>query len=144
MTTKATEELVPLRAGMFEMPDSIDGVPRLNGQRCSACREVFASTDRVYCANCGEEALERIQLSAQGVVHTFTVVHQQLKGSLMHPPYVIARVRFPENVTVQSVLTDIEPGDVTIDMPVEACLKQVSEDEHARRVVNVFFRPARS
>ncbi len=142
MTTKAHEELRALREGMFEMPDSIEEAPHLYGQRCLACREVFASTERRFCANCGKDALERIKLGTRGIVHTFTIVHQQLKGSLMHPPYVIARVRLPEGVTVQGVLTDVDPHKVAIDMPVETCLKQVAEDETGCRVVASFFRPA--
>ncbi len=51
------QQMVPLREGMFEMPDTIEGTPKLFGQRCTACEEVFNTTERVYCANCSEEAL---------------------------------------------------------------------------------------
>ena len=142
MTSTETAEMVPLRAGMFEMPDSIDGKPQLYGQRCTSCTEVFASTGREYCANCGEPALEQILLGTSGKVHTFTIVHQQLPGSLMEIPYVIARVTLPEGVSVQTVLRDVEPQDVKIGMPVEICLQQLDEDDEGRAVVNFFFRPA--
>jgi uncharacterized OB-fold protein len=141
MTSTQTAEMVPLRAGMFEMPDSIEGKPRLYGQRCKNCKEVFATTGREYCANCGERALEQILLGTSGKVHTFTIVHQQLPGSLMEPPYVIARVTLPEGVSVQTVLCDVEPEDVKIGMPVEICLRQLEEDDEGRAVVNFFFRP---
>ncbi len=139
--TETAQKMVPLRPGMYEMPESLAGKPRLYGQRCKSCEELFTTTDREYCANCGEPALERVLLGTSGTVHTFTVVHQQLPGSLMEPPYVIARVQLPEGVAVQTVLCDVEPGDVAIGMPVEICLRQLEQDEEGRGVVNFFFRP---
>ena len=139
MTVTETE-LVPLEEGMFEMPDSIDGVPRLYGQSCANCGEVFTSTSREYCANCGESSLERILLGTSGTVHTFTTVYQKLPGSLIEPPYVIARVMLPEGVQVQTVLRAVDPGEVKIGMPVEIFLAPLEVDE-GRTVVNFFFRP---
>ena len=141
--TETATELVPLQAGLFEMPESIDGVPRLYGQRCTNCLEVFTSTSREYCANCGELSLERISLGTSGSVHTFTTVYQKLPGSLIEPPYVIARVMLPEGVQVQTVLREVDPGDVKIGMPVEIFLAPLEVDE-GRTVVNFFFRPQRT
>jgi len=144
MTTPDTQQaMVPLREGMFEMPDDINGTPQLCGQRCTACREVFGTTGRLYCANCGEESLEQALLGTRGTVHTYSTVRQPLKGSLIEPPYTIARVKLPDGVTVQTVLTNVEPEDVEIDMPVEICLKQLGEEEDGRPLVNFFFRPVR-
>jgi uncharacterized OB-fold protein len=142
--TKHESRLVPLREGMFEMPGTIDGTPRLLGQKCGNCNEVFATTQRVFCANCHEEALESVKLGTRGEVVTYTIVHQQLKGALVEVPYVIARVRLPEDVTVQTVLADVDPKDVTVDMPVEICLKKLSEDDAGNPIVNFFFRPAKT
>lgn len=144
-----TRKLVPLRPGMFEMPESLEGTPRLYGSRCTACGEIFADTRRVYCANCSQRALERITLGTTGEVYSYTTVRQPLRGSLIEPPYVIARVRLPEGVSVQTVLSDIEvpvdePPAVEIGMAVEICLKALKEDEDGNTVVNFFFRPARA
>lgn len=145
MTTADTaQHMVPLREGMFEMPDTIEGTPKLFGQRCTACKEVFNTTERVYCANCSEEALERITLGARGTVFSYTIVRQQLPGALVQAPYVMARVRLPEGVTVQTIITDVELEEVTIGMAVEICLKQLTEDDEQRAVVNFFFRPAKA
>lgn len=141
MSSTETAEMVPLREGMYEMPDTIDGKPQLYGQRCTNCSEVFASTGREYCANCGEPALEQILFGTSGKVHTFTIVHQKLPGSLIETPYVIARVTLPEGVSVQTVLCDVQPEAVEIGMPVEICLQQLDEDDEGRAVVNFFFRP---
>lgn len=143
MTTSA-QRMVPLRPGMFEMPDTIDGTPALYGQRCATCHETFGTTGREFCANCGEPALERVTLSTSGEVFTCTIVRQQLRGALVQVPYVLARVRLPEGVTVQTVLTEVDPAHAYIGMPVEICLKQLTEDEDGNAVVNFFFRPSKS
>ena len=141
-TKAAKTKLVPLREGMFKMPRSITGKPRLYGQRCSTCGEVFAN-QRVYCANCCQETLEQITLSTEGEVATFTIVRQQLPGSFMQAPYVLARVRLAEDVTVQTIITDVELDEVAIGMPVEICLRQLTEDDDGNSVVNFFFKPAK-
>ena len=139
-TGKNATELVPLEEGLFEMPDSIDGIPRLYGQRCANCDELFTSTSREYCANCGQRSLETIQFGTSGTVSTFTTVYQKLPGSLVEPPYVIARVTLPEGVKVQTVLREVEPDETKVGMPVEIFLAPLAI-EGDRVVVNFFFRP---
>jgi hypothetical protein len=141
-TKEAKTKLVPLREGMFKMPHSITGKPKLYGQRCSTCGEVFAN-QRVYCANCCQETLERITLGTEGEIATYTIVRQQLAGSFIEAPYVLARVRLPEDVSVQTIITDVELDEVAIGMPVEICLRQLTEDDDGNPVVNFFFKPAK-
>lgn len=142
MTTDSKVRMKPLREGLFEMPETLDGTPLLLGQRCTNCREVFAGIERSFCANCCEPTLERTTLSTRGEVFTYTVVRQQLRGALVEVPYVMARVRLPEGVTIQTVLVDVEPDEVRIGMPVDVCLKQLGEDDGSI-LVNFFFRPAK-
>lgn len=140
-STVAEKKFVLLQAGMHDMPESMSDKPRLYAQRCSNCSEAFSSLSRVYCANCGKETMQRMLLSTSGTIYTYTVVHQPLRGSLMEPPYVIAQVRMPEGVSIQTIMTDIEPDRMKIGMEVEICLKQVDENDEGEAVVNYFFRP---
>ncbi len=139
MTTAERKQL-PLRAGMFRMPEAAGEPPRLLGTRCADCGELFAAK-RAYCANCSGPRMEEVLLSTTGVVRTFTIVRQQPPGSLMVPPYVIASVRLDDGVNVQSLLADIDPEQVRIDMPVEIVLKAVKQDEAGNDLVATFFRP---
>lgn len=139
-SAKTAPKLVPLREGMFKMPRSINGKPRLTGQRCTTCGEQF-STQREYCANCCQPTLESITFGTSGEITTYTTVRQQLPGALIEAPYVIARVRLAEGVSVQTILSDVEPDEVKIGMKVETCLKQVTEDDDGNAVVSSFFKP---
>lgn len=131
---------VPLRAGMFTMPE--DGSPpRLIGCRCAACGETFFPR-RAFCAHCSSDRLEDVLLSRRGTIHTYTIVRQQLPGSAMTPPYAIVNVRLPEGVTVQSVMTDCDPADVRIGQEVEVVVRKIMENEAGEDVVNFLFRPA--
>lgn len=141
LAAKAAPKLVPLREGMFKMPRSINGKPRLLGQRCTSCGEQF-SNQRKFCANCCQPTLEAVTFGTSGEITTYTTVRQQLPDALIKVPYVIARVRLDEGVSVQTILTEVEPDEVTIGMKVVSCLKQVTEDSSGNAVVNSFFRPA--
>jgi uncharacterized OB-fold protein len=134
-------KLVPLREGMFKMPRSMNGKPRLLGQRCTSCGEQF-SNQREFCANCCEPTLENVMFGTTGEITTYTTVRQQLPGALIEAPYVIARVCLDEGVSVQTILSEIEPDEVEIGMKVVSCLKQVMEDDNGNAVVNTFFKPA--
>ncbi len=139
MTTAETKQ-VPLRPGMFRMPEASGDPPRLVGSRCRACGELFAAR-RAYCAYCSSPEMEEVVLATTGVVRTFTIVRQQPPGSVMVPPYVIASVRLDDGVGVQSLLTGVDPEKVRIDMLVEICLKAVKQDEAGNDLVATFFRP---
>ena len=141
MTTDTEQTLVPLREGMFEMPDTIDGTPVLYGTHCTSCDATTGSSERKYCARCFKPTLERTTLGTTGTVQSFTIVQQQLPGSLMKVPYVIASTRLAGGGGVQTILTGIEPEDVRVDIAVEICLRQVTEDDSGNPVVSFFFRP---
>jgi uncharacterized OB-fold protein len=114
----------------------------LYGTHCTSCDATTGSSERKYCARCFEPTLERTTLGTTGTVQSFTVVQQQLPGSLMKVPYVIASIRLAGGGGVQTILTDIEPADVRVDISVEICLRQVTEDDSGNPVVSFFFRPA--
>ena len=138
--TTAERKQIPLRPGMFRMPEKPGEPPRLLGTRCRACGELFAAK-RAFCAHCSSPEMEEVLLSATGVIRTYTIVRQQPPGSLIAPPYVIASVRLDDGVNVQSLLTDIDPEKAHIDLPVEIVLKAVKQDEAGNDLVATFFRP---
>ncbi len=140
MTQAPEKKQIPLRAGMFRMPERAGEPPRLVGVRCRACGELFASR-RAYCANCSSPEMEETLLSPTGEVRTFTIVRQQPPGSLIAPPYVIASIRLDDGVNVQTIMTGIDPEKVRIGMPVAITLKAVKEDEAGNEVVATFFKP---
>jgi uncharacterized OB-fold protein len=99
---------------------------RLRFLRCGACRR-YVHPPVPRCPYCLESALVPEVVSGTGVVHSFTVNHQQwIPGS---EPYVIGLVTIAEqdDVRLTTNLVDIAPDDVRIGMPVDVTFEQAED-----------------
>ena len=109
---------------------------RLLFQQCTACghRQFYP---RAMCTACaGEPAW--VEAAGRGTVHTFTVIRQNWSDPFKSQlPYVVVMVDLDEGVRMMAGLTDCEPGDVRIGMPVEAYTVVVEDG-----LGIPFFRPA--
>lgn len=143
MTATAGErqkKMVPLREGIFRIPQSPGEKPALIGCRCPQCGAHFFPR-RVICLACGHRGLEEALLSPRGRIYTFTIARQTPPGSLIQAPYALAQVELPEKVIVQSVLSDCDLDSLRIGMEVEMVLEKVKEDDEGNDVVAYKFRP---
>ncbi len=108
---------------------------RLRFLRCGGCRH-YVHPPAPRCPYCLDGPLEPEPVSGRGVVHSFTVNHQQwIPGS---DPYVIGLVTIAEqdDVRLTTNLVDCHIEDVHIGMPVEVTF------EHREDVWLPLFRPA--
>ena len=140
MGATATGGIVPLKDGLFVLPESPDGRPQLLGVECPSCHTRFAAK-RVVCLECGHRGMNECRLSSFGTVHTFTIIHQTPKGSVMEAPYAIAQVHLEDGPIVSSAIADV--SGVRVGLPVEMALHDVKVDDEGRRVVAYVFRPRR-
>jgi len=140
MDATTTGGIVPLKEGLFVLPETPDGRPQLLGVECTACRTRFAAK-RVVCLECGHRGMDECRLSPFGTVHTFTIIHQTPKGSVMEAPYAIAQVHLEDGPIVSSAIADV--SGVRVGLPVEMALHDVKVDDEGRRVVAYVFRPRR-
>ena len=142
MTTGAGEKqrrVVPLREGVFRIPQSSGEKPALIASRCPRCGAHFFPR-RAICLACGHQGLEEALLSARGRIYTFTIARQTPPGSLIQAPYVVAQVELPERVVVATVLSDCDVDSVRIGMDVEMVLEKVKEDGEGNDVVAYKFK----
>jgi len=92
---------------------------RLLVERCTACAaESFPP--RGICRSCRSRAVELVEVTGPGTVHSFTVNHQRWLPDL-EVPFAIVLVEFAEHpgVRVPGRLRGCAPEDVTIDLAVE-------------------------
>ena len=133
---------VPIKQGLFTMPDSTGKPPQLIGSRCRACGEVYFPPRRVGgCPNCYELDMEEILLSNRGKIESFSIIHQgpvEWQGPV---PYVAVTVELPEIVLVITTLTECDPADVKIGMDVELTLEKVGKDKQDNDILGYKFRP---
>jgi len=132
--------MVPLRGGIFRIPETADGKPVLLGSRCPECGAHYFP-QRYICIACGHEGLDQVELSGRGKVWTYTIAGQTPPGSLIEAPYALAVVELPEKVAIRSILTDVDVDAVRVGMDVEIKLVKMKEDDDGNDVVSYMFRP---
>jgi len=112
---------------------------RLEGQLCSSCDAVQFPA-RARCGSCGGEEIGSHRLSGRGTVYSFTETSLAPDG--FAPPHLMALVRLEEGILLAAQLTDVDPPDIEIGMPVEMVTRRLRE--HGPRGLLVYgykFRP---
>ena len=97
---------------------------RLEGERCASC-EAIQFPPRAACGSCRGTELESHPLSGRGEVYSYTEMTQAAEG--FAPPHLMALVRLEEGVLLAAQLTDTDPADVEIGMPVEMVTRRLRE-----------------
>jgi uncharacterized protein len=95
---------------------------RLEGQRNTRTGEV-----RFPPAPAAAGEWEAYTLSGRGAVYSFTDVHQPPDGYEGQAPYLVAMVRLEEGPLVTAQLTDCDPDQAAIDMPVEMVTRKLRD-----------------
>ncbi len=107
----------------------------LGGSRCGRCGTVYFPP-RAVCPTCPHhrETLAQMapfQISGEGTVFSYTVVHEAAEGFEMQVPYVLALVRTIEGPILTGQIVDIEPSAVGIGLKVRATFRKLREEGKA-------------
>jgi uncharacterized protein len=107
----------------------------LGGSRCSNCGTVYFPP-RAVCPSCAKHRqslgrMEPYQLSGEGEVVTFSIVHDAAEGFEMQVPYALAIVRTREGPMLTGQVVDIEPRDVRIGLKVRATFRKLRAEGEA-------------
>jgi uncharacterized protein len=107
----------------------------LGGSRCSNCGTVYFPP-RSVCPSCAKHRqslgrMEPFQLSGDGEVVTFSLVHEAAEGFEMQVPYALAIVRTREGPMLTGQVVDIEPKEVRIGLKVRATFRKLREEGEA-------------
>ncbi len=113
----------------------------LVGEVCPSCQaKLFPPRD--ICPHCGGPAKTRFQLSGRGTVYSFSLVNAAPSGFEAYAPYVVALIALEEGPLLTAQLTDVEPEEVYIGMPVEMVTRRMRQDGAAGLIEhNYKFRP---
>lgn len=104
----------------------------LGGSRCGTCQTVYFPP-RSVCPTCAKHRqslgrMEPFQLSGEGEVVSYTVVHDAAMGFEMQVPYALALVRTVEGPVLTGQVVDLEPRDVQIGLRVRATFRKLREE----------------
>ena len=112
---------------------------RLEGQRCGSCGSI-QYPPRTACRSCHSRELQPHPLSGRGTIFSYTQVGQPPQG--FAGPYLVAMVQLEEGVRVTAQLTDVEPQEVEIGLPVEMVVRRLREyGPNGYLVYGYKFRP---
>lgn len=103
------------------------------GAKCGVCQKVFFPP-RIVCDNCGRKSLNQVkpyQLKGNGMIRTFSVVHEAPRGFETQIPYVVALIEMDEGVCLTAQVVDVDPKAVHIGMRVKDVFRKVREDGKA-------------
>jgi len=111
---------------------------RIVGLACPKCGAVLLPP-RPYCGFCYTPVDEWVELSDEGELLTWTVVHLPFIGQPTEPPYIYAFIMLDgADVQFPHILGEVEPGEVTPGMRVKA----VWAEERTGTLHDIkYFRP---
>ncbi len=115
---------------------------RLETQKCEKCGHVdFPPRGR--CLKCGSESFVPYTLPDRGKLTSFTIVRSAPKGFEKMTPYVLGIVELCDGTAITVQITDVDPAEVTIGMPLEAVFRKICEDGDSGIIeYAIKFRPA--
>jgi hypothetical protein len=90
---------------------------RLVAQQCAGCGRL-RHPPRPMCPSCHSVEHATVDLAGTGVVYSFSILHHPQNPAFTYP-VVAVLVELDEGVRVLSNLVGIDPGDVSIGLPVE-------------------------
>ncbi len=112
---------------------------KLWGKKCPKCKKVLAPP-RMNCPYCTVLTDEWVELSGEGTVDTFTIVHNETNIHPMKPPFAYALIKLDGADTgFLHVLGEVDMDKVTEGLRVKA----VYADERAGLPTDIaYFKPA--
>jgi uncharacterized protein len=107
----------------------------LGGSKCTMCGTAYFPP-RAVCPTCAHhrESIEKMvpfQLSGDGEVFSYTVVHEAAEGFEMQVPYALALVRTVEGPVLTGQIVDVTPEEVRIGLKVRATFRKLREEGKA-------------
>ncbi|MEM0128539.1 MAG: Zn-ribbon domain-containing OB-fold protein [Thermoplasmatales archaeon] len=100
---------------------------RLVGTRCTNCNTLYFPP-REICPVCRRESVGKMrdeELSGEGEIYSYTIVHDGLDQFRMQIPYVMALIKMSDGPLVTGQIVDCRPEDVKIGAKVSATLRKV-------------------
>ena len=111
--------------------DGTEGV--FLGTKCNECG-LCVLGDSVFCVRCTSGDLAAVDLSSDGTLYSYTIIHAPPAGWKGLVPYVLGSVKLPEGPQVLSEVIDLDPEMIEIDMPMTMALRAGEADDEGREI----------
>lgn len=96
-------------------------------QYCTECQR-YQFYPRLYCMQCGSNALRWVEASGHGVIYSYTIIHQNKSPEFVNDtPYNVAIVQLQEGPRLLSNVVDVDLGELRVDLPVIVVFDHVTD-----------------
>jgi len=113
---------------------------RIVGQRCPGCSCVYVPP-RGSCARCGIPTEEEVEVSDEGTIEAFTIVHIPLPGNPIQPPFIAANIRLDgTDMACLHLVSGVPTDQVRVGMRVKAVWKPREEWDYTFENIS-WFKP---
>jgi uncharacterized OB-fold protein len=100
----------------------------LRMQKCTDCGYIRFPPS-IVCPRCNSMEAEWTQLSGRGNVYSYVIYHMAYHPSYKEDiPYTVAIIQLEEGPRMESNIINCKDEDIQIDMPVEVCFDDVTDD----------------
>lgn len=134
---------LPIKEGLFHIPESPGDKPYLIGSRCRVCGYTSFPRQEV-CVRCRQDnTMDEIKLGPYGTLETFAVM--RVGPPEFPPPYIIGDVKMKEGAKVFTLITGCEAEDDALDIgeEMELVIEKVKEDREGNNLIGWKFKPVR-
>ena len=83
---------------------------KIRGSKCAKCGALHLPP-RPVCPGCGGSEMTWEDVSGDGVIRAFTVVHVPLSTMVGRSPYAVAVVKLDDGPSVTGLVLDVDDGD---------------------------------
>jgi len=111
---------------------------RLEAGKCTQCGEVVFPK-RLVCPQCRNRNFKTIQLSREGKLITYTIIHVGPSKFVDQVPYAVGIVELKEKVKILSQITDCDLDKIKTGMPVRIEFRKIS-DEGEAGIINYGYK----
>ena len=135
---------VPIKEGLFHIPESESDEPYLVGSRCSVCGYTSFPKKEV-CVRClRDDTMEEATFGPDATLDSFAVMQVAPPG--FTPPYVQGYVKLKEGPKVFTLITGCEPKDdaLVLGEEMELVVDKIKEDDKGNELIGWKFRPAKA
>lgn len=113
---------------------------RIMGQRCPRCSSVYLPP-RGSCSRCGIPTEEEVQVSDEGVIESFTIVHIPIPGNPIKPPFIAANILLDgTDMACLHLVSEVPTEQVHVGMRVQAVWKPREEWDYTFENI-AWFKP---
>ncbi len=103
---------------------------RLEAGKCLKCGKLFFPP-RIVCDKCLSREFEKVKLSDEGVVSTFTIIRVAPTNFVDEAPYAVGIIELKDGLKTMMQITDCNPEDIEIGMSVKIEFRKIQSESDA-------------